>query len=105
MYSVVCGFQSDRVSIAKGDDGHRRRRSSGPASEDSVPEILCEITLRFDGEATNDEKEKVKEGTDEDARAKVKTKMKPKPKWRNDKLTWKNTWVPKRFLPTTKEYG
>ncbi|MEQ5154369.1 retropepsin-like aspartic protease [Providencia rettgeri] len=64
-----------------------------------------EITLRFDGQATNDEKENAKEELDEDERAKVKAKMKPKPKWKNDKLTWKNTWVPKCFLPTTKEYG
>ncbi|MEQ5248933.1 hypothetical protein, partial [Escherichia coli] len=64
-----------------------------------------EITLRFEGQAKKDDKEKAKEGTDDDKRAMVKPKMKPKPKRRNDKLTWKNTWVPKWFLPTTKEFG
>jgi len=39
-----------------------------------------EITLRFDGQATNDEKERAKEETDDDKRAKVKPKMKSKPK-------------------------
>lgn len=64
-----------------------------------------EITLRFEGQATNDDMAKAKEGADDDERAKVKSKVKPKPKRRNDKLTWKNTWVPKCFLPTTKEFG
>nr|GMC92342.1 hypothetical protein Iba_chr05aCG10140 [Ipomoea batatas] len=37
MYSVVCGLQSERGSMAEGGDGHRWRRSSGLASEVSVP--------------------------------------------------------------------
>jgi len=63
-----------------------------------------EITLRFDGQAKNDDKERTEEN-DEEAKAMVKTRTKSKQRWKNDKLTWKNTWVPKCFLPTTKEYG